>query len=42
MGDNTDNKEMISERSEEVQVIIDRMPTSWVKWLALGTGGLMD
>ena len=41
MGDNTDNKEMISERSEEVQAIIDRMPTSWVKWLALGIGGLM-
>lgn len=28
-------------QSEEVQVIIDRMPTYWVKWVALSIGVLM-
>lgn len=31
----------ISEKSEEVQAIIDRMPTYWVKWVALCVGVLM-
>ena len=37
------SKEMSSpeERSEEVQSIIDRMPTYWAKWVALCVGGLM-
>jgi len=30
-----------SEKSEEVQSIIDRMPTHWVKWVALCVGVLM-
>lgn len=30
-----------SEKSEEVQSIIDRMPTHWVKWVALCVGILM-
>ena len=30
-----------SEKSEEVQSIIDRMPTYWVKWVALCVGVLM-
>lgn len=29
------------ERSEEVQAIIDRMPTYWVKWFAICVGTLM-
>lgn len=29
------------EKSEEVQAIIDRMPTYWVKWVALSIGVLM-
>ena len=29
------------EKSEEVQAIIDRMPTYWVKWVALCVGVLM-
>jgi hypothetical protein len=28
-------------RSEEVQAIIDRMPTQWSKWIALLVGCLM-
>lgn len=28
-------------KSEEVQAIIDRMPTYWAKWVALCVGGLM-
>lgn len=31
----------ISQKSEEVQAIIDRMPTYWVKWVALCVGVLM-
>lgn len=31
----------IEEKSEEVQAIIDRMPTYWVKWVALSIGTLM-
>ncbi len=31
----------ISHKSEEVQAIIDRMPTCWVKWVALCVGVLM-
>lgn len=34
-----DNKR--NERSEEVQAIVDRMPTSWAKWVALCVGVLM-
>lgn len=34
-------KDDISQKSEEVQVIIDRMPTYWVKWVALCVGVLM-
>ena len=34
-----DNKR--NERSEEVQAIVDRMPTEWVKWVALCVGVLM-
>lgn len=30
-----------TEKSEEVQAIIDRMPTYWVKWVALCVGVLM-
>ena len=30
-----------SEKSEEVQSIIDRMPTHWVKWVALCVGSLI-
>ena len=31
----------VSRKSEEVQVIIDRMPTYWVKWVVLCVGLLM-
>ena len=31
----------VAEKSEEVQAIIDRMPTYWVKWVALCVGVLM-
>ena len=31
----------ISQKSEEVQAIIDRMPTYWVKWVVLCVGVLM-
>ena len=34
-----DNKR--NERSEEVQAIVDRMHTEWVKWVALCVGVLM-
>lgn len=34
-------KTSVNERSEEVQAIIDRMPTYWVKWFALGIICLM-
>lgn len=34
-------KDDISQKSEEVQAIIDRMPTYWVKWVALCVGVLM-
>ena len=32
----------IGEKSEEVQAIIDRMPTYWVKWVVLCVGVLMS
>ena len=31
----------VEHKSEEVQAIIDRMPTYWVKWIGLCVGGLM-
>lgn len=34
-------KDEISHRSEEVQAIIDRMPTYWAKWVVLCVGVLM-
>ena len=34
-------QEEIAEKSEEVQAIIDRMPTYWVKWVSLCVGVLM-
>lgn len=37
----SNNKVVIEERSEEVQAIIDRMPTYWVKWFVLGISGLI-
>ncbi|HBG40388.1 MAG TPA: hypothetical protein DDW85_03100, partial [Porphyromonadaceae bacterium] len=33
--------DLSSEKSEEVQAIIDRMPTYWTKWVALCVGILM-
>ena len=37
-----ENKEdSMSNYSEEVQAIIDRMPTQWVKWFALCVGSLI-
>ena len=41
MMDDANDKTEINERSEEVQAIIDRMPTYWVKWFALGITCLM-
>ena len=41
MTDNTNDNPEVNERSEEVQAIIDRMPTYWVKWFALGIACLM-
>lgn len=43
MSRGSDEKEKgnLSARSEEVQDIIERMPTYWVKWIALCTGCLM-
>lgn len=41
MIDDTTDKAEVNERSEEVQAIIDRMPTYWVKWFALGIACLM-
>lgn len=37
----SNTQEEISQKSEEVQAIIDRMPTYWVKWVALCVGVLM-
>ena len=34
-------EEETTERSEEVQSIIDRMPTQWTKWVALCVGVLI-
>ena len=31
----------LEQRSEEIQVIIDRMPTYWTKWVALCVSVLM-
>jgi hypothetical protein len=36
-----DNIDELTAKSEEVQAIIDRMPTYWVKWVALCVGVLM-
>ena len=41
MTDDTSDKTAVNERSEEVQAIIDRMPTCWMKWFALGIACLM-
>ena len=42
VGPETDaQRQEIAERSEETQAIIDRMPTYWVKWVALCVGVLM-
>lgn len=35
------NNDEVSNKSEEVQAIIDRMPTYWVKWVVLCVGTLM-
>ena len=35
------DENLINQRTEEVQVIIDRMPTYWTKWIALCVGLLM-
>ena len=40
-GSDEKGKGNLSARSEEVQDIIERMPTYWVKWIALCTGCLM-
>lgn len=37
----TIKKDHETDKSEEVQAIIDRMPTYWAKWVALCVGGLM-
>ena len=34
-------KDNLEERSEEIQDIIERMPTHWAMWTALVTGCLM-
>lgn len=39
--DTRSGQDEISRKSEEVQAIIDRMPTYWVKWVALCVGVLM-
>lgn len=39
--DTQSEQDEISRKSEEVQAIIDRMPTYWVKWVALCVGVLM-
>nr|WP_286860518.1 HlyD family efflux transporter periplasmic adaptor subunit [Proteiniphilum sp. UBA5510] len=36
-----DEQDEINQKSEEVQAIIDRMPTYWVKWVALCVGVLV-
>lgn len=41
MDDISNDKVVIEERSEEVQAIIDRMPTYWVMWFVLGIAGLI-
>lgn len=41
MPGNIRNNEGISSRSEEVQAIIDRMPTHWTKWVTLCVAVLM-
>ena len=40
-GYSKNGQDEISRKSEEVQAIIDRMPTYWVKWVALCVGILM-
>ncbi len=40
-GYSKNEQDEISRKSEEVQAIIDRMPTYWVKWVALCVGILM-
>lgn len=40
-GYSKNDQDEISRKSEEVQAIIDRMPTYWVKWVALCVGILM-
>lgn len=40
-GCSKNEQDEISRKSEEVQAIIDRMPTYWVKWVALCVGILM-
>lgn len=39
--DSIQQEEKLVERSEEVQSIIERMPTNWTKWVALCVGILM-
>lgn len=39
--ENSRQQEAVTTRTEEVQAIIDRMPTHWVKWFALGIGCLV-
>lgn len=38
---NPNKKSDVIARSEEVQAIIDRMPTYWAKWVILCVGVLM-
>lgn len=38
---NPNKKSDVIARSEEVQAIIDRMPTYWAKWVILYVGVLM-
>ena len=38
---NSDRKDDANIRTEEVQAIVDRMPTYWVKWFALGVFALI-
>lgn len=40
--DERNEPDEIGEKSEEVQAIIDRMPTYWVKWVVLCVGVLMS
>ena len=41
LSDTQSEQDEISRKSEEVQAIIDRMPTYWVKWIVLCVGVLM-